>query len=115
MTGLQEILGAVDRPLFQFFNQTIANPVLDAFMPAFTDLNKAWWGRGLYAIGWCAIFFHGNFTKNATDLKRGRILGVLVLLLILVTDQFSSAVLKNAILRPRPCWFEPGSLFIPNL
>ena len=40
-----DALVALDNALFYFVNRTLENPVLDVFMPWFTDLNKTTSGR----------------------------------------------------------------------
>ncbi|HTK82061.1 MAG TPA: phosphatase PAP2 family protein [Bacteroidota bacterium] len=92
---MPDALYSLDKSVFYFFNTTIANPFLDAVMPALTDWNKSWIGLSLAAAFLLSLAFFGG--------KKGRILGVMVLLLIVFSDQFSSAVLKSLFARPRPC------------
>lgn len=104
---MNAFLGAIDAPIFHFLNQTIANPALDWIMPVITNLNQLWYGRLIYLAAWLTLFLTGG--------GKGKKSAVALLILILVTDQVSSGFIKNIVLRPRPCWHEPGSLIIPNL
>lgn len=85
-------LGSIDRALFFFINTTIANPVTDFLMPLVTaDLHlKIFFGLCLITILW-----KGD--------KRLRIAVIFSLIVVTITDQLSSTVLKHMIERPRPC------------
>ena len=91
---------SIDKSLFYFCNQTLANPLFDVMMPFLTDLNKTWFGRGLFLVLWLLLMWKGG--------KKGRSLGILVILLILVSDQISSNVIKKIFARPRPCHIIDG-------
>ncbi|PKK82235.1 MAG: phosphatase PAP2 family protein [candidate division Zixibacteria bacterium HGW-Zixibacteria-1] len=86
-------LGSIDRAVFFFINTTIANPVTDFFMPLVTiDLHlKIFYGLCLGVILW-----KGD--------KRLRLAIIASLIVVTITDQLSSAVLKPLFERPRPCW-----------
>ena len=90
-----EWLYSIDRLVFYFCNQTLANPLFDAAMPFLTDLNKTWYGLGLFGLLWLLLMWKGG--------KKGRILGLLLVPLIFMSDQLSSVVIKNIFVRPRPC------------
>jgi undecaprenyl-diphosphatase len=92
---MMEFLYHIDRALFVFFNQTVANPVFDAVMPVLTDLNKPWWGRSIFVAAWLLLFWRGG--------RKGRVAAVLLLLCVALTDQINSAVLKDLFHRARPC------------
>lgn len=87
-----EFLYSIDVALFRFINSTLANPVTDKFMPFITDV-KNWYL--LYVFLWFLILFKGG---------RYRIgLAIGMILLVVVSDQLSSSILKNLFERPRPC------------
>ncbi len=90
-----EFLYSIDKAVFFFINQTISNPVLDWLMPFLTDLNKNKAAVAIVAILWLWLMIRGG--------KTGRTAGILLVLSIVVGDQFSSSVLKNLFSRVRPC------------
>ncbi len=86
-------LGCVDRSLFFFINQTIANPVTDFLMPLITlDLHL----KILYGIILATILWKGD--------KRLRYSVIFSLIVVALSDQICSSLLKPMIARPRPCW-----------
>ncbi len=90
-----EFLYSIDKAVFFFINRTISNPVLDWLMPFLTDLNKHKLTIVIVVILWLWLMIRGG--------KTGRTAGILLVLSIIVSDQFSSSVLKNLIGRLRPC------------
>ncbi|GBD93954.1 undecaprenyl-diphosphatase BcrC [bacterium BMS3Abin05] len=82
----------LDTILFNLFNQTLANPVLDWIMPRLTNLNN--WRLPLLLI-WLALMFWGG--------RKGRTAAILIILTIALSDQISSAVIKPFVHRIRPC------------
>jgi undecaprenyl-diphosphatase len=90
-----EWLYSLDRSVFYFCNQTLANSVFDVVMPFLTDLNQTWYGLSMFAALWLLLMWKGG--------KKGRILCILLIPLIVMSDQLSSSVIKNLIGRPRPC------------
>ena len=64
-------------------------------MPFLTDLNKQKPAVAVAAILWLWLMIQGG--------KRGRTAGILLVLSIIASDQFSSSVLKNLFARIRPC------------
>jgi len=90
-----EILRSADTSLFILINRTLANPVFDALMPALTNWNQTPEGLALAAIGICFFLWKGG--------RKGRIVILLLALLILISDQLSSSVIKSLVARPRPC------------
>lgn len=92
-----EILQRTDEILFRFINSGLANPVTDKFMPFITERDN-WYI--FYAVIWLYLFFYGG--------RKGKIASVLILLLILITDQFSNNILKQFVSRIRPCHTLPN-------
>jgi len=90
-----EFLYSIDKAVFFFINRTISNPVLDWLMPFLTDLNKHKLAIAIAVLLWLWLMIRGG--------KTGRTAGILLVLSIIVSDQFSSSVLKNFIGRLRPC------------
>jgi membrane-associated phospholipid phosphatase len=90
-----DALSAADEKLFVLINQGLANRVFDWLMPPLTDWNKHWEGIAVFLALWLALMLLGG--------KKGRIIGMLIIPLILMSDQLSSSVLKEWIQRPRPC------------
>jgi undecaprenyl-diphosphatase len=91
---------SLDKAVFLFCNRQLSNPVFDVFMPLLTDLNKFWYGQMMFGGSWLLLMFLGG--------KKGRIIGLLLIPLIVVSDQLSSSVIKNFVQRSRPCWEEVG-------
>jgi len=87
-----EWLGGIDRELFYFFNVTLANPVTDLIMPFLTSNNVL---RTLYALALILMFWKGDRKLCWLALFSG--------LVVLISDQLVSSVLKEIIDRPRPC------------
>ena len=90
-----DLFYSIDKSLFYFCNQTLANPVFDVTMPLLTDWNKTWWGLTIFGLAWLALIVKGG--------KKGRMIGLLLIPLIFLTDQVNSTVIKKIVARPRPC------------
>lgn len=82
----------LDRSLFHFLNQTIANPWLDSFMPFITS-SATWWGIGLCALS--AILWRRKWPWLRIFL--------LCLLAMGISDVISASVIKPWVGRVRPC------------
>ncbi len=93
--AMSEFLYSIDKAVFFFINRTISNPVLDWLMPFLTDLNRHKVSIAVALILWAWLMIKGGRT--------GRTAGILLVLSIVVSDQFSSSVLKNLFGRIRPC------------
>ena len=92
-----EFLYHIDVQVFYFITRTIANPFTDWFMPFITELNH--W-KIFFLIMWLYLMIAGG--------RKGRVAGILVVLLVLFTDQLSSNLIKNLVERVRPCNVLPG-------
>lgn len=84
-----------DEWLFRLLNGAWTNSVFDAAMPFVTDLNKQPWLIAIVAALMVWALWRGGV--------RGRQAVAVAILTIVVMDQFSSFVLKDLFLRPRPC------------
>lgn len=87
-----DFLYSIDLAIFYFINHTISNPIFDKFFPFITYV-KNWYIA--YVILWCILFFRGG--------KLGKIASIGIILLIAVSDQLNSNLIKNIFARPRPC------------
>jgi undecaprenyl-diphosphatase len=86
------ILILIDTQLFFLLNTRIANPVLDVVMPFVTHLHN--WTIPIAVLVVYLIVAQG---------KKGRMVIVLVVVTLIITDQLSSFVFKPWIGRVRPC------------
>jgi undecaprenyl-diphosphatase len=82
----------IDLALFRFCNSSLASAPADAFFPFITDVHH-WYP--VYVALLAFIMLHWK--------KSGVMVSVLLLITILISDQFSSSVLKPLIGRIRPC------------
>lgn len=82
----------LDTKLLFFINQNLANPVFDIIMPFVTNLNN--WRIPILLI-WVLLMIKGG--------KKGRVVGILLILVLIASDQLSSALLKPLVGRYRPC------------
>lgn len=87
------LLYSIDKAVFYFFNRAIANPFLDGFMPFVTDAKH--WTVPIALIYLYLILFGG---------KKGRITALLVVVILLFTDQIVNFVIKPLVGRERPCF-----------
>lgn len=87
-----DALISADSTLFGFVNGTLANPVTDFIMPIITNDNLL---RVLYAMLIIGLLIFGR--------KKVLVVVGLSILVVILTDQGSSAFLKPLISRPRPC------------
>ena len=87
-----EFILKLDQSLFLFLNKTVSNPVFDKVMPFVTNADN--WVVPL-ALGWLSLIIFGG--------KKGRVTALLVVIIVALSDQMSSAVIKPMIGRLRPC------------
>lgn len=87
-----EYLTGIDRTLFLFINVYLANPVTDFIMPVVTSDTLL---RVIYGAGIAILLWRGD--------RRLRWLSLFSAVVLLLTDQVSSNLLKDLIARPRPC------------
>lgn len=92
---MDEILKTVlslDKKLFYLINLGTQNPLFDRLMPFITDFNN-WWVPII--IAWLALIIWGG--------SSGRVVAVLIIVTVALSDQASSHFLKPMIKRIRPC------------
>ncbi len=82
----------IDTNLFYFINIDLANPFFEDFFPFITHI-KNWYLLIIFGFLWC-IFKDGT---------RGRLFVPAMILAIIISDQVSSELIKDAFARPRPC------------
>ncbi len=87
-----DFLYNIDVSIFYLLNQTISNPLFDSFFPYITNA-KSWYL--VYIIFWLLLIFKSG--------RIGKISAVLIILVIALSDQISSHLLKNLFERVRPC------------
>ena len=102
-----DILLGVDTALFVFLNVTIATPLGDLVWPFITDYDKNLYIRILLVGVWLALMIRGG--------KRGRTAALLLILVIVCSDQLSSFVIKPLVDRPRPCHTVEGAPVVANV
>jgi len=86
------ILQNIDAAFFYFLNHTLANPVTDRLMPFITE-RENWFI--FYVLIWLYLVIKGG--------RKGQVAAILILIVILIADQFSNNVLKFYFQRTRPC------------
>ncbi len=87
-----DFLYNIDVSIFYLLNQTISNPLFDSFFPYITNV-KSWYL--VYIIFWLILIFKSG--------RIGKISAILIILVIALSDQISSHLLKNLFERVRPC------------
>ncbi|MDZ7764895.1 MAG: phosphatase PAP2 family protein [Melioribacteraceae bacterium] len=87
-----DFLYQIDLTIFYFLNHTLSNSLFDKFFPFITEV-KHWYL--VYAIFWLILVIKGG--------RLGRITAVMMILLVTVSDQLSSSLIKNWVGRIRPC------------
>jgi membrane-associated phospholipid phosphatase len=92
MSSLFESLQSIDQNLFVYINRVATHPILDTLMPFFRE-STFWIPFYLFLI----VFVFVNFGKN------GWVWLLFAFITVLLTDQFSSSIIKNWVQRPRPC------------
>ena len=100
-----EVLFSLDKNIFYFINHSIQNSVLDVMMPFLTKSDTLHF-RIIFAALWLTLMIRGGRT--------GRTVAILLVPLILISDQLSSSLIKSWVGRPRPCWTLPDvRLLVP--
>jgi undecaprenyl-diphosphatase len=87
-----DFLIKIDTWLFYFGNKTLQNPVFDILMPFITE--KYHWFP-VWALLAVLLLWKGG--------RQGRIMVLLIIPVIFLSDQISSHVIKPLVARPRPC------------
>lgn len=102
-----EYLIEIDKLLFIFINQNLVNSFCDSLMPVLTDWDKTLAGRIIIFLSVILLAFKGG--------KKGRILLVLLVITVAISDQLNSSIIKQLIGRPRPCHLIDGAMVIDQI
>lgn len=102
-----EYLIEIDKLLFIFINQNLVNSFCDSFMPILTDWDKTTVGRIIIFLSVTLIAFKGG--------TKGRILLVLLVITVVISDQLNSSIIKKIIERPRPCHIVDGTMVVDQI
>ena len=94
-----EYLYQIDLNIFYFFNHALSTHVLDKFFSFITNVNN-WYLT--YVILLLISFIKGG--------RAGKITAIGVIILIIITDQLSSHILKDLVHRIRPCLVLPDAI-----
>jgi membrane-associated phospholipid phosphatase len=89
-------LVSLDTQLFLFFNTVLANSVFDRVMPIITN---DWVLRVVFLIIVVLLLIFGK--------KQGRIVALLCIVTVVLSDQVSSHLIKPLVARVRPCHVIP--------
>lgn len=92
---MMPFLSSIDTALFFFINRTISNPVTDYAWPFVTDYSSFLVVRVILLGVWLMLIVKGG--------PKGRTAALLCVVILVVSDQLSSSVIKALIARPRPC------------
>ena len=87
-----DFLYNIDVNIFYFLNGAISNPLFDSFFPYITNV-KNWYL--VYFIFWLILIIKGG--------RIGKISAIGIIIVITLSDQISSHVLKQLFERVRPC------------
>jgi undecaprenyl-diphosphatase len=102
-----DFLYSIDRAVFLFINNGLANPVGDFLWPLITDYDRFLPVRILLLLLWVWLLVRGGV--------RGRTAALLIIPLLFASDKLSSAVIKELVARPRPCHQIGGVPVIPGI
>jgi len=95
-----DFLFAADRALLLFFNRSLSNPVGDALWPLITDYVTFWPVRIALLALWLWLLIRGG--------TRGRTAAIMLVPVLVISDQLNSSVIKEIVARPRPCHLVEG-------
>ncbi len=107
-----DFLYSIDKNLFYLFNQALHNPLFDVIMPFITNMDqiRLMGIKIFYVIGfllWIILIAKGG--------KTGRVVALLFIPTIIVSDQLSSHLIKPLVERPRPCHVVNGSPVLEHI
>ncbi len=101
---MADFLYSIDVAIFHFINSTISNSLFDKFFPFITEV-KHWYL--LYVILLGIVWVKGG--------RKGKIAVIGSIILITISDQFSSTFLKNWVMRIRPCQVLDAKIFADSV
>ena len=92
MLEINRWVASIDKTVFLFINQSLANPITDFIMPLVTiDLHL----KIFYGVCVLLLLWKGD--------RRLRFAVIASIVALVISDQLASAVLKPIFARPRPC------------
>jgi undecaprenyl-diphosphatase len=108
---LVNALYQADAGLMRFLNLRLQNPLFDNILPLF-DERYLWWTPIALAVI-CLLIFGG---------KRGAWAALGAILVVILTDQISSGLIKHLVEKSRPCnilpglhvWWNSGWIYLPD-
>jgi undecaprenyl-diphosphatase len=104
---MSDLVWSADRALFVFLNVNLATPLGDLLWPLITDYDRILAVRALILSAWLALLWKGG--------TRGRTAGLMLIPLLVISDQLSSTVIKELVGRARPCHTVGGVPVIPEV
>jgi undecaprenyl-diphosphatase len=102
-----DFLYSIDLAVFRFLNIGLSSAVGDQLWPLITDYDKILAVRIVLIAVWLWLMIKGG--------KRGRTVALLLILVIVCSDQFSSFVVKPLVQRSRPCQLVDGVAVVPDV
>jgi undecaprenyl-diphosphatase len=97
---MMDFLYTLDVAVFHFINGALSTAAGDMFWPVITDYDKILAVRIVLVAVWLWLMIKGG--------KRGRTAALLLVVVIVCSDQLSSFVVKPLVQRPRPCHLVDG-------
>jgi undecaprenyl-diphosphatase len=104
---MSDLLLSADRALFVFLNVDLATRAGDVLWPLITDYDRLILVRALLLSAWLVLLWKGG--------TRGRTAAVMLIPLLVISDQLSSTVIKELVGRARPCHTAGGVPIIPEV
>jgi undecaprenyl-diphosphatase len=102
-----EFLYSIDVAVFRFLNAGLSSTIGDQLWPLITDYDKILTVRIVLVAVWLWLMIKGG--------KRGRTAGLLLVLVIVCSDQLGSSVVKPLVQRLRPCHVVDGVAIVPDV
>lgn len=102
-----DFLYSVDVAAFHFINQTLSNPVGDVLWPLITNYDKVWPVRVVLIGAWLWLLIKGG--------RRGRTVALMIIPVLVLSDQLSSSFIKPLVARARPCHTIDGVQIVQSI
>jgi undecaprenyl-diphosphatase len=97
---MMDFLYSLDVGVFRFVNVGLSSWLGDQIWPVLTDYDKIPVVRIVLVALWLLLVVKGG--------KRGRTAALMLIVVLIISDQFSSFVVKPLVERARPCHFVNG-------
>jgi len=102
-----DFLYSVDVAAFHFINQTLSNPVGDVLWPLITNYDKVWPVRVVLIGAWLWLLIKGG--------RRGRTVALMIIPVLVLSDQLSSSFIKPLVARARSCHTIDGVQIVQSI